>query len=172
MTKREGCGFPFFVAKQAWGSPSDISPERFTFIKYANGCLPFKQSFSKRAWRRNVIDNRLYKQGLGQSVRRAERLRKSGFLFVSCAGSRFPFGRTFFLRTYALCSDVFSPVCVPPNCCFCTRPFFLLLFCRCLARKSLPINNAKTDSSQRQKTVFAVNNKLYDTQKVKQKRLT
>ena len=153
LTKREGCGFPFFVAKQAWGSPSDISPERFTFIKYANGCLPFKQSFSKRAWRRNVIDNRLYKQGLGQSVRRAER-----FFVYKYANGCLPWRSLY--------------VCVLPNCCFCTRPFFLSFFCRCLARKSLSINNAKTDCPQREKTVFAVNDKLYDTQKVKQKRLT
>ena len=76
-----------------------------------------------------------------------------------------------FLRTYAVCSDVFSPVCVLSNCCFCTRPFCLSFFLRCLARKSLPINNAKTDCPQRQKTVFAVNDKPYDTQKSKAKTL-
>lgn len=179
MTKREGCGFPFFVAQMY--ARRRVRPrgralaEKRVFVRQL--C---RQSFPLRA------------NGFSRSVRRQYALTffvclrlldfcffntffrsfRSLCLFSSAAPTAVPLRSDVFLRTYALCSDVFSPVCVPPNCCFCTRPFFLLLFCRCLARKSLPINNAKTDSSQRQKTVFAVNDKLYDTQKVKQKRLT
>ena len=128
MAKREGCGFPFFVAKQAWGSPSDISPERFTFIKYANGCLPFKQSFSKRAWRRNVIDNRLYKQGLGQSVRLRGRALAEKRVFVRqlCRQS-FPLRANGFSRSvrrqYAL---TFFPLFAPVRLLLLQYLFFVL----------------------------------------------
>lgn len=180
MTKREGCGFPFFVAQM-------YARRR---VRLRGRALEEKRVFVRQLCRQSFP---LRANGFSRSVRRQYALTffrlfapvrllllqhlffrsfRSLCLFSSAAPTAVPLRSDVFLRTYALCSDVFSPVCVPPNCCFCTRPFFLLLFCRCLARKSLPINNAKTDSSQRQKTVFAVNDKLFDTQKVKQKRLT
>lgn len=209
MTKREGCGFPFFVAKQGLGQ----SVRHFAGAVYVHQIRKrlfavqaefFKACVEAQRHRQQALQARLgavrptgralaeKRVFVRQLCRQSFPLRANGFsrsvrrqyaltffrlfapvrllllqyfffrsfrpicLFSSAAPTAVPLRSDVFLRTYAVCSDVFSPVCVPPNCCFCTRPFFLLLFCRCLARKSLPINNAKTDSSQRQKTVFAV----------------